>query len=280
MERIKSKQSLLNFARDVLVQVWFWLVIWGLLVVLAAAGLWLKAPDWLTQNESGSATIRNLVLGIATLIALPLGIWRSMVAERQADATQRQSQTASVSLLNERYQKGAEMLGSDVLSVRLGGIFALSSLAEEHPGQYHVQIMRLLCSFVRHPPASSPTDFEVEPIFVSGEPHEISGAVRADCQAAMKAVLGRNERLRTLELDSNFRLDFRGANLHQLRWHDFEIVNLAEADLSYANLESVDFAAWELIHDACIDFSGVSVMGTNLSNTKPVRNQRVDPVPA
>ena len=83
----------------------------------------------------------------------------------------------------------------------------------------------------------------------------------------MKAVLGRNERLRTLELDSNFRLDFRGANLHQLRWHDFEIVNLAEADLSYANLESVDFAAWELIHDACIDFSGVSVMGTNLSNT-------------
>ena len=120
MERIKSKQSLLNFARDVLVQVWFWLVIWGLLVVLAAAGLWLKAPDWLTQNESGSATIRNLVLGIATLIALPLGIWRSMVAERQADATQRQSQTASVSLLNERYQKGAEMLGSDVLSVRLG----------------------------------------------------------------------------------------------------------------------------------------------------------------
>ena len=62
------------------------------------------------------------------------------MAERQAD-------TARLSLLNERYLKGAEMLGSEVLSVRLGGIYALQRLAEEHPGHYHLQVMNLFCAF-------------------------------------------------------------------------------------------------------------------------------------
>ena len=43
------------------------------------------------------------------------------------------------------------MLGSEVLSVRLGGIYALQRLAEEWPDQYHIQIMRLFCAFVRLP---------------------------------------------------------------------------------------------------------------------------------
>ena len=45
---------------------------------------------------------------------------------------------------------GAEMLGSAVLAVRLEGIYALKSLAEEHPKQYHVQVKSLL-PFVRNP---------------------------------------------------------------------------------------------------------------------------------
>ena len=65
-----------------------------------------------------------------------LAIWRSTVAERQ-------SATAQQGLLNERYQKGAEMLGSDVLSVRLGGIYALERLAAEDPNQYHILVMKL-----------------------------------------------------------------------------------------------------------------------------------------
>ena len=44
------------------------------------------------------------------------------------------------------------MLGNDVLSVRLGGIYALEHLAREHPDQYHLQIVKLLCAFVRNPP--------------------------------------------------------------------------------------------------------------------------------
>ena len=123
---------------------WFFVVTWALVVMvafgLASVAFW----DSLNANESSSATIRNLALVVSVVVALPLAIWRSMVAARQAE-------TAYRGLLNERYQKGSEMLGSNVLSVRLGGIYALRSLAEEHPEEYHVQIMRLFCVFVRHP---------------------------------------------------------------------------------------------------------------------------------
>ena len=39
---------------------------------------------WLIAGESGSAIIRNLGLVIAAVIALPLAVWRSVVADRQA----------------------------------------------------------------------------------------------------------------------------------------------------------------------------------------------------
>ncbi|MXW53570.1 MAG: hypothetical protein F4Z66_06240, partial [Gammaproteobacteria bacterium] len=83
--------------------------------------------DWLTKNESGSTTLRNVGLVVAGLIAIPLAVWRSIVAERQA-------KTAARSLLNDRYQKGVEMVGNvDNLAVRLGGIHVLAQLAREHP---------------------------------------------------------------------------------------------------------------------------------------------------
>ena len=113
-------------------------------IVIAASALVTMFGGWLSGGESGSTAIRNIVLVVAGLIALPLAIWRGVVAERQPN-------TAQQSLRNERYQKGAEMLGSEVLSVRLGGIYALQRLAEDCPEEYHIQIMHLFCAFVRHP---------------------------------------------------------------------------------------------------------------------------------
>ena len=142
--------------RDLIRSVTFWFAV--VAAILLVSGLvasvvfcdWLEAFwDWLNDGESGSATIRNLGLVLAAIIALPLAIWRGIVADKQASAAQRQAETgleqtdtAQRSLLNERYQRGAEMLGSDVLSVRLGGIYALERLAKESPCEYHVQIMK------------------------------------------------------------------------------------------------------------------------------------------
>ena len=101
-------------------------------------------PSWVSAGESGSTTIRNLGFVIAGLVALPLAVWRARVADRQAEATQRQAETAHDDLRNRRYQESAAMLGSDVLAVRMAGIYALERLAEDHPEKYHIEIMKLL----------------------------------------------------------------------------------------------------------------------------------------
>ena len=149
--------------------------------------------DWLSVGEangktirkSGSEIVRNLGLVIAAIIALPLAIWRSTVAERQAIVSQRQAEIAQRSLLNERYQKGAEMMGSEVLSVRLGGIYALARLAREHPEEYHTQIMQLYCAFIRAHPETD------ENAAASGK-QQIT-PLREDIQAILTAIGKRSE---------------------------------------------------------------------------------------
>ena len=135
-------------------------------------------------GESGSSTIRNVGLLIGAAIAMVLAVWRSRVAGRQAA-------TAERGLLNDRFQKGAEMLGSDVLAVRIGGIYGLTHLAREHPQQYHVQVMRLFCSFARD---TSP-----------------SGILNEDAKAVMDAIGARRERHLRLERDAEYWLNLSRA---------------------------------------------------------------------
>lgn len=127
----------------------WWIVAWTVILVVAAGAAWVACPAWLTGGESASTTLRNLGLILAAAIGLPLAIWRSTVAERQADATRRQSDTAVQMLLNDRFQKGAEMLGNaDIGSVRIGGIHALARLAREYPASFHMPVMQLFSAFV------------------------------------------------------------------------------------------------------------------------------------
>lgn len=120
--------------------------------------------------------LRNLALVAAGVIAVPLAIWRAWVAERQAE-------TARRSLLNERDQKAAEMLGSTLLSVRLGGIYALQTLAAEHPPHYHLGVMRQFCAFVRG--SQNPTGPSSRTEDAASEP------VREDVRAVMDAIAAR-----------------------------------------------------------------------------------------
>ena len=208
---------------------WVWVVAWVVFVLIAAAVLSIMFWCWLRDGESGSTTIRNLGLVVVAVIALPLAIWRSIVAERQAKIAERQADTAQRGLLNERYQKGAEMLGSGVLAVRLGGIYALAGLAREHPGDYHLEIVRLFCAFVRNPtgePAKPPlpkNGLTGRAEFNSGfeeddedsEDHPLR--VREDVQAVMAALRKRCEAQIKIEENEGYPLDLSGSNLKGVR---------------------------------------------------------------
>lgn len=261
-------------------------------VVTVAIGTYASVIYWddlSSDNESISASIRNIAVVLGGFIALVLSIWRSYVADLQAHAARRQSEIAQKGLLNERYQKGAEMLGSGVLSVRLGGIYALDRLAKEHPSEYHVQIMELFCAFVRNP-ANKESEIEIR----EREKDRHVPDLGVDVAEVMTAIGQRSEDgiaeegkaegfelnfrrsdLRGLSLlGGNFRdADFTGAYL--MRSH-FTDTDLRGANCSHAHLYMAHFLICNLtdVDLSWADISGATLFTSVFSNTE-LTNTRI-----
>ena len=224
--------------------------------------------DWLSGGESGSTTIRNIGFIIAGSVAIPLAIWRGVVADKQASAAGEQTDTAleqvaiaQRSLLSERYQRGAEMLGSKVLSVRQGGIYTLRRLVEKYGDTYHVEVIRLLCAFVRHPTRDDSIEIDSESHKSQDEP---ARKLRADVEDAMQALGSRSLAGTSLELNEDYKLYLRDANLSDLQIQDAKLSNawLTNANLSGAVLPRVDLSGARLRRT---DLSGAKLWGANLS---------------
>ena len=220
--------------------------------------------DWLTDGESGSATIRNLGLVLAGIIALPLAIWRGIVADKQAT-------TARRSLLNERYQRGAEMLGNSAVSVRMGGIYALALLAKEHPEEYHIQITELLCAFVCHPTKDDWLDCDLEG---DEDQDEQMRKIRKDVEDAMRTIGSRSVSGIALEQSEGFTLYLHGANVANLEIQDAMLsgarltkANLSDAILPRAHLSGARFRRANLSGAQLrrADLSDAKFWGANLS---------------
>ena len=215
---------------------WFWFIAAAMLL-LVGIGLTICFWGWLHPEApttvSNSETLRNVGFLIGGALAFVFAAWRGWVAERQADAAQRQAETAlrqaetaDLGLLNDRYQKAAEMLGSNVLAVRLGGIYALQGLAERHPEEYHVPVMQQLCSFVRHPtevegqPTVGSGEEELGPVYGATTAQDFAAAgtleidvVREDIQTAMDSIASCHSRNLQIETLHNYWIDLHDADL-------------------------------------------------------------------
>ena len=200
------------------------LVIAALLFATGAFLLW----EWLNKGgngsgETNSATLRNVGLLFAGALALVFALWRAQIANRQAD-------TAERGLLNERYQKGAEMLGSQVLSVRVGAVYTLGGLAKDYPDQYHDNIMNLLFSFVRSPIIDSKQPISRE---IAAETYRL----REDVQSALDVIDScrkHNSKMEKIHPSRHLTAaKLRGA---YLAGYDLSHVDLSLSDLRDANL--------------------------------------------
>ena len=162
----------------------------------------------------------------------------------------------------ERYQKGAEMLGSKVLAVRLAGIYALQRLAKEHLKEYHVQIMRLFCAFACYPTKDKKYEEKLE-----GE----AGQLREDVQAIMDVIRKRDLSAIALENEARFIVDLPTVMLRFARLNDANLqhaiffkANLSYARLGGANLSNAKLWGTKLIKTdlkdtnlTCADLSGL-----------------------
>ena len=279
MRYLNWTQGVLNKKR--LKRIHVWRFVWVIFPAVVVTSGWavINYWDWLRATpvgrESNFTTIRDFFLLAGGVFAIGLAAWRSWVADRQAG-------TAQQSLLHDRYQRGAEMLGSDVLAVRLGGVYALQRLAEEYPPQYHVQIMTLFCAFVRNP-----TGYIRDEFIVNGDqpPHSWYPSLGEDAQAVMIAIGARGNKQLAIEEEARYRLDLHGSDLRGARLNganlasaprttypgitipeyltlpkgtDLTNAKLCSAQLDYADLRGASLTG------ACLCKAGLEV--TNLSN--------------
>ncbi len=272
----------------------------GLLFTLFLSNVTVSSPggyyfwNWLSEGESGSATLRNVGLFVVALIGLPFAMWRTVVAARQIDIAQR-------ALRNDKHQKAVEMFGHSALTVRVGGIYALQHLAKEYPTQYHVQVMRLFCAFLSHSTGLKTTDHIEDEAGRDAAIDTGDPKTPTDAQIVLRAI-GTRDRAR-IELEerdgfdlviiesdlSSFRMDDVHSFIYDLRsWRlidsrpkrranlskvHFQNVNLSEANLSFVDISRAEFSNPDLtkahLEDADLSrtsWDGGTLKGAQLSS--------------
>ena len=228
-----------------------------LAIFFAAVGACLTAYFWSWlhgQAENPSATIRNVGFVIATPVALVLAVWRSIIAQEQEDTTRR-------SLQEGRYQKAAEMLGSALLSVRLGGLYALFHLARDYPREFHLQVVELLAAFVRQWPTANRTSR------INRRRSRSFKFPREEMQAILEFFGERTVEGRKIEKDARHTINLDESSLRGVRLSPgsrLDGVSLKLVDLSGAVFSEVQGLTKEQIHGS-MQSSGVPA---NFRNTK------------
>lgn len=121
----------------------------ALVVVAALVGV--IALALLLWDESEA--VRNFAILASLAIAVPVGLWRILVAARQAGAAERSAEAgASVAEISRRealdnqLRTGAEMVTGDTAAVRAAGAFLLERLAVDHPLEYDQVVAGVLAA--------------------------------------------------------------------------------------------------------------------------------------
>ena len=162
--------------------------------------------DYWCWFQGNHEEIRTLALVVAGIVGISFAGWRARIADRQARATQLQSETAEKNLLNEQFKSGVELFirseGSvgGSLVARLGGAATLAETARLYPEVQHVRVMELFAAFLRFNPSrygeGAPKQGEID--FDSPDNREI-----------VKAINGRTEKQRLVEGEQGFDLKER-----------------------------------------------------------------------
>lgn len=95
----------------------------------------------------------TMVVGAGGGIALLLAARRQRTSELALLQTRHDADERRVT---ELYGSALEQLGSDKAAVRLGGLYALQRLAQDHPG-HRQMIVEVLCAYLRMPPPAADT---------------------------------------------------------------------------------------------------------------------------
>ena len=211
-------------------------------IVVLILWLWVR-PIWqdIPLIPEAEARISSQIELIKTLATIFLGggvLGTLYLTWRRVNAAERTIEVAREGQITERFTRAIDQLGSDKVSIRLGGIYALERIARDS-AEDHWPVMQVLMDCVPRRPSQ-----DKQPV---GDPSELS--MPADVQAIL-TVLGR---LNTKHAEPGRRLnlrkvDLRGADLRDVNFREAILTeaDLCEALLFHANLQGANLGLADL----------------------------------
>jgi hypothetical protein len=172
------------------------------------------------QSNSNAAVFQ--ALGTLVIVLGFISTWRSQnFAEKNAAEAQK---TANTVQITHRFTEAVNQLGNDKVATRLGGIYALQSIATESE-DYFLTVTKILCGFVRdQSPKKSASD----------ETNNIEKGVGIDIQSALDFIGQSNHLLWYNKENSSNKDDFQ---LQKNCFFDSYVDLMEECDSNKPNLD-------------------------------------------
>ena len=102
---------------------------------------------FLAEN-SARVTIAQVFGGLLLFASILIALRNVKIAQENARTAQKTLQVTEDGKLTERFSKAVELLGSDKLDTRLGGVYALERIARDSRND-HWTVIEILTAFVR-----------------------------------------------------------------------------------------------------------------------------------
>lgn len=242
---------------------------------------WCKALNWWSGDAEPHESLRNLGLILAGFIGIGLAAWRSVVASIQA-------RTAQQGQITDRFSKAVEHLGSDNVSVRIGGIYALKRIAQDSMERDHISVMEVLTNFIRHSPYAEQqrTASGLKNKYDNYRERAQSDMEYArdtepplyprflDCPdliAAIETIRTRSDVQKAFETNYNFYPSLKKADFSYLLLNDVDLsdlnldgINLKNANVTGINLSNNNLSGYDLQD---LDLSSAILSGIDLSDS-------------
>lgn len=188
--------------------------------------------DFAGIENNARTTLAQIIGGIVVLLGLYLTFQNVRVAQENARIAQKNVTVIEEGKITDRFSKAVELLGSEKLEIRLGGIYALERIGRDSQKD-HWTVIVVLTAFVREnaKPAPALTRGQIVDRDDTFDDKELEKP-REDIQAIM-TVIGR----RKWVMKEVQRLNLQGVNLTKC---DLRNANLEGAILNEANLTQAD----------------------------------------
>ena len=256
------------------------------------------APSQEGENQSLIDQVRTSMLVIAAWYGVFFLIWRTVLADKQTQATDKQTEINRESHYTELFTKAVEQLGAvregqgkesePALEIRIGAIYSLERLAKDSERDYG-PIIETLAAYIREH-CRDPESFDDKKL----SEDELKQArqkwidslrknppVNRSDVAAVLTVLSRREQNRhwTSTSENETQPDFTGANFQNTILSAVDLsganlekakligANLSDANLREAKLKDANLAVVDLFY---ADLRQAKLSGANLQEAKLV----------